>query len=214
MTRSTAPWIHSGMEARGGALEERVCSALAWLVQDRTVHARFLNMLSMLEHIGSRKIMLSQMNGPLSEETLQHLAEEARHAYFFKRQAERAACHPLPGYNAANVMAYSAARMYFGRLDAGIAARVTPEAAYSWVSLIIELRACWLYALYHDALQKADPPLSLKGLLAEEERHLEDMYELCGRDEIRLREFSAMETILFARLWSRIERHAPVLQAA
>jgi hypothetical protein len=56
------------------------------------------------------------------------------------------------------------ALMYFGRLDAGITKEVGDEAAYPWVSLVIELRACWLYEIYQDVLERSGVALSLKAL--------------------------------------------------
>ena len=212
MTRSAKPWIRSFMQERNRPFEAPVRGFLAALVQNPPGHARFLNMLSMLEHIGSRKIMLSQP--VMDEDILQHLAEESRHAHFFKRQAERVAGHALPGYAPDNVTSYGAARMYFGRLDAAIAAQVEPGAAYGWVSMMIELRACWLYAIYHETLQHAQPAISLQGLLAEETRHLDEMYALCGRDDERLLRLGILEAGLITNLWAQIDPGAALMQAA
>lgn len=99
---------------------EAVRSFLFQLVKNPPQHARFLNMLSMLEHMGSRKIMLSQMNRPMDEGVLKHLAEEARHAFFFKRQAEKVLGATIKDYTDANTFARAAASMYFGRLAAFI----------------------------------------------------------------------------------------------
>lgn len=196
------------MRARNQCFEAPVRVTLTQLVAAPAAHARFLHMLSMLEHIGSRKIMLSQMQHDLPEDTLKHLAEEARHAHFFKRQAERFAGHSLAGYDAANTTAFASSRMYFGRLDAWIARHVAADAAYPWVSLIVELRACWLYALYQDVLVQAGTPLSLKSLLAEEDLHLVEMYAACGADGDLLRQLSAYETDLFAQVWAQVEADA------
>lgn len=197
-------------------MEAPVRAYLDRLIPDRQAHAKFLNMLSMLEHMGSRKIMVSQMHrqDTLSEDTLKHLAEEARHAYFFKRQAERAAGHSLDGWNESNTTSRVPALMYFGRMDAGISKEVGDEAAYGWVSLIIELRACWLYRIYQDALQASDYQLSLKSLIAEEDGHLEEMFGMCGAETERLRALSAYETSLFKKLWAQIDNSVEIARAA
>ena len=44
-------------------------------------HAKWLNTLAYLEHIGSRKIIKSQNSLRLDLHMLQHIAEEARHAF-------------------------------------------------------------------------------------------------------------------------------------
>jgi len=184
------------------------------LVQDSVRHARFLHMLSMLEHMGSRKIMLSQMHKAPSEHTLKHLAEEARHAYFFKRQAERIAKMPLDGWTDENTMARLPALMYFGRMDAGISKVVGEDKAYQWVSLIIELRACWVYEMYQAVLEASPVHLSLKSLLAEEDLHLAQMFAACGDDTAQLQALSLYETNLFAKLWSALEVENDMKQAA
>ena len=64
---------------------------LAGFVADRGLHARFMNTLAMLEHMGSHKIMATQAGPDIDLPTLKHLAEETRHAFFFKRHANREA---------------------------------------------------------------------------------------------------------------------------
>lgn len=191
-------------------MEAPVREYLIRLIADRPAHARFMNMLSMLEHMGSRKIMVSQMHrqDTLPEDTLKHLAEEARHAYFFKRQAERAAGHSLDGWTELNTAARVPALMYFGRMDAGISKDVGDDLAYYWVSLVIELRACWLYRIYQEALEESDYQLSLKSLIAEEDGHLAEMFGACGANVDLLRRLSAYETGLFKKLWGQIDSSA------
>ena len=212
MTHSGDPWTLSGMKANNAPHEAPVRGFLTDLVQNAPAHARFMNMLSMLEHIGSRKIMMTQMNRmeALDEDTLKHLAEEARHAYFFKRQAERIAGKSLDGWTNENTAARNAGFMYFSRLDAGITKKlvehgVADNAAYPWVSLIVELRACWLYHIYHVVLDESDVTLSLKSLLAEEDMHLAEMFEMVGENTELLQQLSAYETELFAKVWRAIE---------
>lgn len=216
MTQSVDPLTISGMRENNARHEAGVRSYLDRIIPDREAHAKFMNMLSMLEHMGSRKIMVSQMHkgDTLNEDTLKHLAEEARHAYFFKRQAERAAQRSLDGWVEENTTARVPALMYFGRMDAGISKIVGETSAYGWVSLIIELRACWLYTIYQDALEASDYQLSLKSLIAEEDGHLEEMYEMCGSDTERLRELSAFETQLFEKLWAQIDNDVQIKAVA
>lgn len=187
------------------------------LVRAPEDHVRFLNMLSMLEHMGSRKIMLSQMDKILTHEILKHLAEETRHAYFFKRQAEKIAKQDVDDYTAENTMCLIPAKMYFGRLDATLTKSAPqsdhPESGYLWVSLIIELRACWLYHMYQEVLEEAGIPISLKSVIAEEDMHLQDMYsrlqELIGVDSQDLSDMCALETALFAKFWHYLKSEFP-----
>ncbi len=216
MSASADPLIISGMKENNARHEARVRGFLDEVVAQPQVHARFMNMLSMLEHIGSRKIMLSQMNrhDTLDQDTLQHLSEEARHAYFFKRHAERVAGRELKGWSDENTMCRVPALMYFGRMDAGISQDIAPADSYPWVSLIIELRACWLYNIYNEAIEAAGVHLPLKSLIAEEDHHLAEMYENCGGDYERLRKLSAFETGLFETLWNYLETETVIKQAA
>lgn len=211
MKLSGDPWTASAMIENNLPHEAPVRAFLGRLVEDPQSHAKFLNMLSMLEHMGSRKIMVSQMNRTqeMDQDTLQHLAEEARHAYFFKRHAERVNGGPMKGWVDENTMCRVPALMYFGRMDAGISKQVGDDKAYGWVSLIIELRACWLYRIYNEVVEEAGVHLPLKGLIAEEDGHLEEMFEMCGDDAGRIKELSAYETTLFEKLWIALEETYP-----
>jgi hypothetical protein len=189
-------------------------------VERPSEHARFLNTLALMEHIGSRKIMVSQTGGDLDQEVLKHLAEEARHAYFFKRSAEGLARQSLP-FDDVSAIRPASARMYFGRLDASIADALGPvtssEIPYLYVSLTIELRAVWTYRLYHEALVAAGATLSLKGILAEEELHLQhmlDRLEALGADPAgRIPAFARLEDRLFRSFWMQLDT-AALAQAA
>jgi hypothetical protein len=212
--QTACPWTASQMKVINAQHEAPVRKFLTRILQNPETHSKFLNMLSMLEHMGSRKIMLSQMDKMMTEDTLKHLAEEARHAYFFKRQAERIAKRALDGFTNDNAMSRIPAAMYFGRMDAGISKRVAPADSYPWVSLIIEFRACWLYAIYQDVLQDSTVSISLKSLLAEEDMHLAEMFEMCGEDGDTLREMVAYETSLFDKFWTILERDCEALITA
>ena len=184
---------------------------LGWFCAHPAAHARFLNTLSLMEHIGSRKIMASQSERGLGGDTLRHLAEETRHAYFLKRAAEKLAHRPL-GYRAGETIAGAAARGYMERLDAEILHefdRTSANLPYLYMSLIVELRAVWFYRLYQETLTENEQNLSLRSVLAEEELHLDamlarlsDMDEHCAP---RLKRFQATERERFCVLWDAIE---------
>lgn len=145
------------------------------LMESPSLHASWLATLSLLEYVGARKISCT-FRQP-SAMVLEHFAEEARHAQFFKERAlklDPEARPLLPGR----------ARLYFERLDAGVAHLLTchgeerPEAAYVLVTRVIEERATDLYKEYNRILKEMHLPFSLDGVLAEEGRHLEYMEEL------------------------------------
>jgi hypothetical protein len=180
---------------------------LSGIVRDRPRHARFLNTLAMLEHMGSAKIMATQQGPAIDQPTLKHLAEESRHAFFFKRQAEREAGRALSG-GADDLLAAPAARRYFQRLEAEIL-RALPAGAdrrtpYLTMSMMVEFRAVWGYRIYQSVLDRAGHSLSLNSLLAEESGHLTDMAarleEIGQFDRARIRTLWQVEQDLYRRL--------------
>jgi hypothetical protein len=197
----------AAFERDNAALVAPTEAMLAGFIADRPTHARFMNTLSMLEHMGSHKIMATQHGPAIDQPTLKHLAEETRHAFFFKRHANREAGRDMTNA-AADLIAPLAARRYFQRLEAEMVrafpADTHPRAVYLTMSMIVEFRAVWGYRLYQAALVRAGSAVSLKSLLAEESGHLTDMAErLRGLGELdigRLRGFCAIETGLYGRL--------------
>jgi hypothetical protein len=194
---------------------------LASLIADRPAHARFMNTLSMLEHMGSQKIMATQHGLGIDQPTLKHLAEETRHAFFFKRHANREAGKTLE-YSATDMIAPQAARRYFQRLEAemirAFPANIHPRTTYLTMSMVVEFRAVWGYRLYQAALVEARSLVSLKSLLAEEAGHLTDMAErLHGIGELdveRLRRFCAVETALYEPLLAAFNQPLRCAKAA
>ncbi len=217
--QSNAHSMLCAMDGLNEPLAAPFCTFLDQAIADAGSHVRFLNLLSMLEHMGSRKIMLSQMKGILTQDILKHLAEETRHAFFFKREAEKLAQRAIEGYAPADTLCMAAGQFYFGRLDAGLSAalpdRRHAEIAYLWVSLVVELRALWVYRFYQKALAGANYPMFLKSIIAEEDRHLEAMVgrlEALGFDATAaLPGAIALEKSLFARLLTALlaQVHAP-----
>jgi hypothetical protein len=214
----TTSWL-DGALARFAAdnddLVARTVALLDVIVAEPKRHARMQNTLSLLEHMGSHKILLTQHSSAIDQPTLKHVAEEAHHAFFMKRQAEKTAERALE-YVAADLLAPSTARMYFQRLESAtvraLGAQRSARAAYLYMSLIVEFRALWFYGLYQQALQRARHALSLKRVLGEEQAHLGDMAERLEAgdelDEERATEMLSAERKLYARLLGALERAA------
>jgi hypothetical protein len=194
-------------------LVARTRALLESIVAEPQRHARMINTLSLLEHMGSHKILLTQHSAAIDQPTLKHVAEEAHHAYFMKRQAEKTAERPLE-YVARDLLAPSSARMYFQRLEGATVRALGPKrstrAAYLYMSMIVEFRALWFYGLYEQALKRARHALSLKRVLGEEQAHLGDMAERLEAghelDAARAAQVLAAERKLYARLLGAIER--------
>ncbi len=210
------PWLDGALArfaADNDELVARTRSVLEAIVTNPKRHARMLNTLSLLEHMGSHKILLTQHSAGIDQATLKHVAEEAQHAYFMKRQAEKTAERPLD-YTADDLLAPAAARMYFQRLEGATVRTLGPErsarAAYLYMSMIVEFRALWFYGLYSQALQRARHALSLKRVLGEEQAHLADMAERLTAggelDDARAAQVLAAECKLYSRLLGALER--------
>lgn len=182
------------------------------IVADAGLHARLLNTLSMLEHLGSHKIMATQHSPAIDQPTLRHVAEEAHHAYFMKRQAEKAAGRPLE-YVDSDLLAPAAARMYFQRLEAEMKRTLESQkslrAAYLYMSMIVEFRALWFYGLYQHVLKRVGYGLSLKRIVGEEENHLLDVANRLDVEgelsDARASRFLSVEKRLYERLLRGLE---------
>jgi hypothetical protein len=210
------PWLEGALarfDRDNAALAPQTRSLLERIVPDRPLHARLINTLSMLEHLGSYKIMATQISAVIDQPTLKHVAEEAHHAYFMKRQAEKTAERPLE-YIAADLLAPAAARMYFQRLESSMSRlldrRHGARATYLYMSMIVEFRALWFYRLYQQELKRARHGMSLKRVLGEEESHLHDMaerLETSGElDDAHADVFLRHESRLYQRLLHAMQR--------
>jgi hypothetical protein len=212
----SATWL-AGARARFAAdndeLVPQTRSALARIVGEPARHARLLNTLSMLEQLGSRKIAVTQPAADIDQPTLKHVAEEAHHAYFLKRQAEKVGTRPMK-YVAGDLLAPATARMYFQRLEAAVRRTLKDQrsarAVYLYLSMIIEFRALWFYELYQEMLERAAHPLTVKRVLREEQGHLADIAgRLDGageRSDVRTALFLTAEKRLYRRLLDALQR--------
>ena len=198
--------------AANADLAPRTRALLDRLVAEPNRHARMINTLSLLEHMGSHKIMATQHSAAIDQATLKHVAEEAHHAFFMKRQAEKTAERTLE-YVVEDLLAPSSARMYFQRLEGAtvraLGTRRSARAAYLYMSMIVEFRALWFYGLYEQALKRARHAMSLKRVLGEEQAHLGDMAERLEAgnelDDARAAALLAAERRLYARLLGALE---------
>ena len=86
------------------------------VISEPKLHSRFLNTLSYLEYIGSRK-MLKSLPAPILNKTfLSHINEEVRHSLFLKSLAENLAQKKL-GFKQHEMIASQAGSDYFQGVD-------------------------------------------------------------------------------------------------
>lgn len=195
--------------------DTRLNGLLKTIVDRPDLHVRWLNTLSFLEFMGTRKIARSLQGRRADRISLQHLAEEARHAYFFKRSIERILPDADPGFALNELLAGFSAARYFHSLDAFVRRDLAgenqsgaPELCYLYVTTLIEERAGWIYPAYDEILSSQESPVRLTGIILEEEQHLADMYSAARRTdprcEERLTEYRRHEALLFGVFFTRL----------
>lgn len=156
------------------------------IIQDHEVHAKFLNTLSLMENTGARKISASEHKTKVSFLILKHACEEARHAFYLKKQISKVAnIDNFPTYENQHLLAPFASYTYLHSLDIRVSrylkntlnlkSDALKYAAYLLVTYAIEVRADELYPIYQDALDEAKSKVNVKSIIVEEEGHLEEM---------------------------------------
>lgn len=165
--------------------ESHIEDLLTDIVQDSSMHAKWLNTLSYMENCGARKIAKCEHPTKVKEEMLKHASEEFRHAHYLKSQIARVTSEKLDDYSLHNILGGHASLHYLNALDVsvcrylkgveGLTLTQAREAAYLLVTYAIELRAGMLYPAYHKVLKTAKSPVTVMSILLEEEEHLKDM---------------------------------------
>jgi len=158
---------------------------LTQIVANTDLHARWLNTLSMMENTGARKISAAEDKVTVDLLMLKHAAEEARHAFYLKKQIQRLNDADYPTYEPAYLLAPQESHAYLNRLDVQVCRYLKdalqlagPElkyAAYLLVTYAIEVRADELYPIYQDILTEAGSKVNVKSIIVEEEGHLAEM---------------------------------------
>ena len=168
--------------------EEQLKSIVDIIVGSDEMHAKWLNSLSMMENTGARKI--SKYEHPVNTNiiVLKHAAEEARHAYYLKKQIGKLAEDACPDYSYPYLLAPIESYHYLHQLDVeacryikdklGLEGRALKHGAYLLVTYAIEVRADMLYGIYQEALTKYGSRVNVKSIIAEEEGHLEEMQKM------------------------------------
>jgi hypothetical protein len=158
---------------------------LPTIIANKKLHARWLNTLSLMENTGARKISASEDPVTVTYIILKHAAEEHRHAFYLKKQIEKAGDGLCPTYADEYLVAPACSKYYLNMLDIEVSRYLKRElnlsghelrfAAYLLVTYAIEVRADELYPIYQDALDNAGSKVNVKSIILEEEGHLEEM---------------------------------------
>ncbi len=165
--------------------EEQLSRIVEKVVVSDDLHAQWLNSLSMMENTGARKI--SKYEHPVNTTliVLKHAAEEARHAYYLKKQIGKLTKDGCPDYSYPYLLAPIESHHYLNMLDVEacrylknklhLEGRALKHGAYLLVTYSIEVRADMLYGIYQEALTRHKSKVNVKSIIAEEEGHLAEM---------------------------------------
>lgn len=151
---------------------------LSQLVKNSEKHARFLNTISLMEYMGARKIVKSQLEKNIDSEVLAHMTEEIRHAQIFKKMALKLSEGLLKNYGDEFLLAGVEGRAYIQTVDQSVAAALNGEDShynYLLSTLLIEERANSVYPFYAELMEPMGFSSYLRGILREEEHHLEQI---------------------------------------
>jgi hypothetical protein len=155
------------------------------IVSDELLHAKWLNTLSMMENTGARKISASEHKSKVTLVVLKHAAEEARHAYYLKKQIAKIDAELCPDYSHEHLLSPWHSMAYLNMLDVelcrylkknlGLEGYDLKFGAYLLVTYAIEVRADELYPVYQEVLTTHQSRINVKSIIAEEETHLAEM---------------------------------------
>ena len=155
------------------------------IVQHPHTHARWLNTLSLMENTGAKKIKRCEHPTLTTEMILKHAAEEARHAYFLKKQIQKIAEKSCPTYEPQYLLSPQMSFYYLHALDIKVCRFLKDQfkfkgndlkyAAYLLVTYAIEVRADELYPEYQAVLTASNSKVNVKTIIAEEINHLSEM---------------------------------------
>jgi bacterioferritin (cytochrome b1) len=139
---------------------------------------RFLNTLSCMEYVGARKIIKNQAQQQINKKILTHMHEEMRHALVLKKAALRVLPDLCASYAPEALLAGEAAYQYFQAVDhaaPSVLQEQDPWRCYLYTTFLIEVRVLVFYAAFDRVLIEAEKAPVFRGILAEEEKHLEDV---------------------------------------
>ena len=167
-------------------MNEELKNVITSIIQNDEKHAKWLNTLSMMENTGARKISASEHKTGVTLMVLKHAAEEARHAFYLKKQISKLApINQFSDYSPTTLLSPLTSLQYLHRLDVELCRYLKNDlkksghdlvfGAYLLVTYAIEVRAGELYPIYQKILDAHHSKVNVKSIIAEEETHLEEM---------------------------------------
>ena len=191
------------------------------IVADDTLHAKWLNTLSLMENTGARKISAGEHPLDVTLIVLKHAAEEARHAFYLKKQIAKIREKGFENYQFSSLLAPVHSYQYLHMLDVATSRYLKEKlklnggklryAAYLLVTYAIEVRADELYPIYQEVLESAGSKINVKSIILEEAGHLEEMInqlQLFSPEwENHAREITDIETTCFKKWVMALEKN-------
>jgi len=156
------------------------------IISDDSLHASFLNTLSYLEYVGSRKMLKSLPSSLLDKTLLAHIHEETKHSLILKNLAQKLSKKSM-SFTKEEMLAGQAAKNYFQEVD-HYSLKFSfdnPILNYLYTTYAVEQRALIFYSLYDDLLKKKAFPFSLSSILNDEVQHLDAVL-----NEIKQKDFN------------------------
>lgn len=192
------------------SLQTRMEQLLRLIVANPDLHWRWLNTLSLLEHVGSRKIFRANLGAEMNEMLLRHASEEARHALFFKTMSRREA-GSSPAFASDSLLCGGSANRYIQSLDGAVKDCVGTGRdyhCYLLTTFLIEVRAGAVYPLYNEILGQAGSSVSLRSIILEEDGHLAEMQSELEKHSLEqtAKQLAPAEERLFTRFVEHLEK--------
>jgi hypothetical protein len=175
-------------------------SLLKNVSENPSFEMQWLDLLSQMEFIGLRKIVKAVPYEKMDQSTLQHIYEEAGHAFLLKNILLREFGYEKSWTeNPLSPFGWE----YFKELDASISLAVKGEqVSYPVVSWVVEERALQVYEAYLKTSPHAAIRAVLKRILAQEKKHSENF----SFTQVS-KECAQIEPRLWRRLTRQILRH-------
>jgi hypothetical protein len=193
---------------------------LDMIINDNILHSKWLNLLSYLEFIGSRKIFKTQQPGIINESVLKHASDEARHAFYLKQMiGQITSSNRFDKYQLNSMLKPFSGYRYIQSLDALVKRKIRNSLknvkdisyiCYVYMSYVIEVRANWLYDIYSAVLKKNNSKVNISMIISDEVRHLAEMkneiLKMDNRSVENISYFLENENQLFNRLLKNISK--------
>lgn len=185
---------------------------------------RYLNMLSVLEFVGTRALINTFANQmETNDNNLKHVLEEARHSLLLRKMGERVARRTLD-YDDNSVFSNLSANYFIKRMIACVHNDLYrhPELVADqdlrhrlvilYCSGVLEVRAVWWYTIFNKEIAEKRYEVNFKQVLTDEEGHISSLEEEIRQIDAanysqRLKKYFAKEEELFARYFEVQRQH-------